>query len=127
MAFFINQSQQVTGFHSQEVQDVLIVAIFNIIPHNALFQVLLLLQLENVVHKELLQLLVGKINAQLLEAVQPRGWDEGHVFSFKILRVYSEGRVKKCPDLFMLKFSKPKISSRPMDRKEDVGLLVNFL
>lgn len=73
MAFFINQSQQVTGIPSQEVQDVPIVAKFDVIPHNALFQVLLLFQLEDVANKELLQLLVGKINAQLLEAVQRRG------------------------------------------------------
>lgn len=70
MAFFIDQSQQVTGFHSQNVQDVLIVTKFDVIPHNVLFQVLLLLQFEDVAHKELLQLLIGKINAQLLEAVK---------------------------------------------------------
>lgn len=70
MAFFINQSQHVTGFPSQQVQDVLVVLKFDVFPHDVLFQVLLLLQLEDVAHKELLQLLVGKINAQLLEAVQ---------------------------------------------------------
>lgn len=76
MAFLINQSQQVTGFHSQEVQDFFIVVKFDIIPHNTLFQVLLLLEFEHVVHKELLQLLVGKINAQLLEAAQTWGQDD---------------------------------------------------
>lgn len=73
MAFFVNQSQKVTGFRSQEVQDVLIVAKFNVIPHNVLFLVLLLLQLEDVTHKELLQLLIGKVNAQLLKAANGHG------------------------------------------------------
>lgn len=70
MALFINQSQQVTGFPGQEVQDVLIVAELDVFPHNVLLQVLLLLQLEDVAHEELLQLLVREINAQLLEAVK---------------------------------------------------------
>lgn len=73
MAFFINQSQQVTGFPSQEVQDVLIVTELDVIPHNVLFQVLLLLQLEDVPHEKLLQLLIGEIDAQLLKAVKRQG------------------------------------------------------
>lgn len=73
MAFIINQSQQVTGHPSQEVQDVLIVPKVDVIPRNAFLLVLLLFQLEDVANEELLQLLVGKINAQLLEAVQRRG------------------------------------------------------
>lgn len=72
MAFFIDQSQQGAGFPSQELQDVLIVTEFDIVPLHALFQILLLLQLEDVADEELLQLLVGKVNAQLLEAAQGR-------------------------------------------------------
>lgn len=78
IAFFINQSQQVTGFLGQEVQDVLIVTKFDVIPHDVLLHVLLLLQLEDVAHEELLQLLVGKIDAQLLKAVR-RQSDAGSV------------------------------------------------
>lgn len=70
MALLINQSQQVTRFPSQKVQDVLIVTKVDVIPHNVLFQVLLLLQLEDVTHEELLELLIGKVNAQLLKAVK---------------------------------------------------------
>lgn len=72
MAFFINQSQQGAGFPSQELQDVLIVTEFDIVPLHGLFQILLLLQLEHVADEELVQLLVGKVNAQLLEAAQGR-------------------------------------------------------
>lgn len=70
MAFLINQSQQVTGFPSQEVQDVLIVTKLDVTPRNVLLRILLLLQLEDVAHEELLQLLIGKINAQLLKAIK---------------------------------------------------------
>lgn len=72
MAFFIDQRQQVAGFPSQELHDVRIVTEFDIVPLHALFQILLLLQLEYVTDEELLQLLVGKVNAQLLEAAQGR-------------------------------------------------------
>lgn len=72
MAFFIDQRKQVAGFPSQELHDVLIVTEFDIVPLHALFQILLLLQLEHVAHEELLQLLVGKVNAQLLEAADRR-------------------------------------------------------
>lgn len=125
MAFFIDKSQQVAGFHSQNVQDVLIVTKADFVPHNVFFPVLLLLQLEDVAHEELLQLFVGKINAQLLEAVKQD--NVSFFFSCESRYTRLEGRVKKCPDLFVLKFSKPKMSSRPMERKEDLGLLANFL
>lgn len=72
MAFFIDQRQQVAGFPSQELQDVLIVTEFDIVPLQALFQILLLLQHEDMADEELLQLLIGKVNAQLLEAAQGR-------------------------------------------------------
>lgn len=67
MALLVNQSQQVTGFPRQKVQDVLVVTEVDLVPHHALFQVLLLLQLEDVRHEELLELLVCEINAQLLK------------------------------------------------------------
>lgn len=70
MALLVDQSQQVAGLPRQQVQDVLIVAEVDVVPHHALFQVLLLLQLEDVTHKELLELLIGEVNAQLLEAVK---------------------------------------------------------
>lgn len=54
MAFFVNQSQHVTWFPSQQVQDVLVVLKLDVCPADVLFQVLLLLHLEDVVHEELL-------------------------------------------------------------------------
>lgn len=73
MALLVNQSQQITGFPGQKVQDVLVVTEFDVIPHNVFFQIFLLLQLEDVAHKELLQLLVGKVYAQLLKTVTSEG------------------------------------------------------
>ena len=70
MALLINQSQQVTGFPRQKVQDILVVIKFEVIPQDVLFQIFLLLQLEDVAHEELLQLLVGKVYAQLLKTVK---------------------------------------------------------
>lgn len=68
MALLINQREQVAGPHSQEVQDFLIVAESDVGPGDAFPQVLRLLLLEDVTHEELLQLLVSKVNEQLLEA-----------------------------------------------------------
>lgn len=73
MALLLNQSQQVAVFPRQKVQDVLIITEVDVVPHNVLFHVFLLLQLEDVAHKELLQLLVGEIYAQLLKAVKVTG------------------------------------------------------
>lgn len=70
VALLINQSQQIAGFPGQQVQDVLIVAEADVVPHNILLHVLLLLQLEDMAHKELLQLLVGVVDAQLLKAMK---------------------------------------------------------
>lgn len=70
MALLIDQSQQVAGRPGQKVQDVLIVAEVDVAPHHTFLQVLLLLQLEDVTHEELLELLVGKVDAQLLKTVK---------------------------------------------------------
>lgn len=70
VALFINQSEHVARFPSQKVQDLLVVAELDVIPHDPLLLVLFLLQLEDVVHEELLQLLVGEIYAKLLKAVK---------------------------------------------------------
>lgn len=72
LALLINQREQVTGFHSQEVQDLLIVVESDDGPGDAFPLVLLLFLLEDVTHEELLQLLVGKVNEQLLEAARQR-------------------------------------------------------
>lgn len=79
--------------------------------------VLLLLLSEDVVHEELLQLLVGKVDQKLLEAA--RGSDLCSVTKrhHRVPKVFAE----KYSDLFLSKFSNPNMSSSPMDRKEDLG------
>lgn len=72
VALLVDQTQQVAGFHSQEVQDLLIVAERDAGPGDVFPPVLLLLLLEDVTHEELLQLLVSEVDEQLLEAARPR-------------------------------------------------------
>lgn len=68
VALLINERQHVQRLGSQHVKGGLVVLVANACPVDAFPRVLLLLQLENVPDKELLQLLIGKIDAQLLEA-----------------------------------------------------------
>lgn len=67
-AFLVDEGQQGAGSPSQELQDVLVVTELQVSPLHILFQVLLLLQLEDVADEVLLQRLVGKVDAQLLKA-----------------------------------------------------------
>ena len=46
----------------------LVVSEGDVLPDNVLLKILFLLFFEQVTHKELLQLLIGKVNAQLLKA-----------------------------------------------------------
>lgn len=68
IAFFINKSQHVHGFAGKYIESVLVVFVVNVLPNNVFTGVFVLLQLENMPDKELLQLLVGKVDAQLLKA-----------------------------------------------------------
>ena len=72
VAFLINNSQHVHGFVGQYVQGALVVAVVDVLPDDVLSGVLFLLQLENVLDEKLLQLLVGKVDAQLLKAANVR-------------------------------------------------------
>lgn len=93
MALFIDQSKQVAGLPGQKIQDVLIVTELHVFPHNALLLVLFLLQLEDVCHEELLQLLISKVNAELLEAV-----NKGAPFRFKVtVRLWCSWKVYGLP------------------------------
>lgn len=96
LALLVNQREQVAGFHSQEVQDLLVVAECDGGPGDAFSPVLLLLLLEDVTHEELLQLLVSKVHAQLLEAV--RRSDICSVFKAAIVFLAKElwGNVLTC-------------------------------
>lgn len=68
VALLINKCQHVHLFGGQYVEGILVVLVVDVLPNNAFTGVLLLLQLENVPDEELLQLLVGKVDAQLLKA-----------------------------------------------------------
>lgn len=70
LALLVNQSQQVAGFPSQEVHNFPIVGESDVGPGDFLLLVLLLLLPEDVVHEELLQLLVSKVDEELLEAAR---------------------------------------------------------
>ena len=65
----IEQHQQACWSLLDQVQDRLVVDELNVRKVDLLLLVALLLELERVVVKVLLQLLVGKVDAQLLEAV----------------------------------------------------------
>lgn len=70
LALLVNQSQQVAGFHGQEVHDFPVVVKSDVGPGDVFPLVLLLFLSEDVVHEELLQLLVGKVDQKLLEAAR---------------------------------------------------------
>lgn len=118
LALLVNQSQQVAGFHSQEVHDFLIVVKSDVGPDDVLPLVLLLLLPEDVVHEELLQLLVSKVDEELLEAAR---WSDLCSVSKCRHRLSPKVFAENYSDLFLSKFSNPNMSRSPTDRKEDLG------
>ncbi len=67
LALFINEGDDVHGFVGDHVQGVLVVCELDVLPADVLQVVLLLLQFEDVADEELLQVLVGEVDAQLFE------------------------------------------------------------
>lgn len=67
LALLVDEGDDVHGFVGDHVQSVLVVGELDVLPADVLQVVLLLLQLEDVPHEELLQVLVGKVDAELLE------------------------------------------------------------
>ena len=72
LALLVDERDDVHGFDGDHVQSVLVVGELDVLPVDVLQVVLLLLQLEDVTHEELLQVLVGEVDAQLLEAAGGR-------------------------------------------------------
>lgn len=70
IAFLVNKRQQVHGFAGQYVQGSLVILVVNALPNNVFTGVLFLLKLEDVLDEELLQLLIGEVDAQLLKAAE---------------------------------------------------------
>lgn len=90
----------------------LVVLVVDALPDDVFPRILLLLQRENVPDEELLQLLIGEVDAQLLEAGGER------FFLVKLTKAVKSGRMShtgSTANLFLVKFSKPKMSSKPMD------------
>lgn len=75
LALLIDEGNDVHGLVSDHVQGVLVVCELDVQPVDALQVILLLFQLEHVPHEELLQVLIGEVDAQLLEAA---GRGAGH-------------------------------------------------
>ena len=72
LALLVDQGDNVHGFVGDHVQGVLVVGELDVLPADVLQVVFLLLQLEDVAHKELLQVLVGEVDAQLFKTTS--GW-----------------------------------------------------
>ena len=123
VALLVNERQHVHWFAGQHVQGALVVLVVDVLPNNVFTSILILLQLENVLDEELLELLVGEVDAQLLEAatVQWNKWkDKMGGFQSVWYKNSSSGPLMSCAppwntNLFLLKFSKPKMSSKPID------------
>ena len=72
VALLINKRHHVQRFVGQHFQGALVVLVVDALPNDVFTGVLLLLQLEDVLDEELLQLLIGKVDAQLLKAAAVR-------------------------------------------------------
>lgn len=73
LALLINEGDDVHGLECNDFQGLAVVSEVNVIPGNVLCKIFLLLQLEDMVHKELLKVFICNVNAELLKAV--RGQD----------------------------------------------------
>lgn len=76
-ALLVQEGDDAHGLEGQQVQGGPIVGVVDIVPGDVLRAVLLLLHGEHVLHKELLQVLVGEVDAELLEAVKARSLPRG--------------------------------------------------
>ena len=68
-ALLVDQGDDVHRFHSDQVQYALVVFEGDVAPVDVLVVVLLLFEFEDVMDEELLEVLVGVVDAQLFEAV----------------------------------------------------------
>lgn len=113
-ALLINKRQYVQRFDGQRVKGALVVLVVDVLPNDVFAGVLLLLQLENVPDEELLQLLVGVVDAQLFEAAAVQQTRQ-HLTKQQQKQPSDVKMVAVNTNLFLLKFSKPKMSSKPID------------
>lgn len=106
LALLIDEGDDVHGLVGDHVQGILVVGELNVQPVDGLQVVLLLLQLEHVPHEELLQVLVGEVDAELLEAVgstPPPGVEQGQLSPFCSWQEppgpqpFADSNAHKCP------------------------------
>lgn len=67
-ALLVNESEHIEGVVGNQIEDILIILKLDVRPVDALRQVLLLLQLEDVSHKILLNILIGVVYTELFKA-----------------------------------------------------------
>lgn len=67
LALLVDERDDVHRLGGDHVKSILVVSELDVLPVDVLQVILLLLQLEDVTHKELLQILVGKVDAELLK------------------------------------------------------------
>lgn len=70
VALLVDKSQHIQRFSGQNVQRALVVLVVDVRPEDVLTGILILFKLENMLDEELLQLLVGEVDAELLKAVR---------------------------------------------------------
>lgn len=66
-ALFIHKGDNIHGFYTNQVKSILVVDKLDMLPTDAFIVILLLLQFEDVLYKELLQVLIGIVNTQLFK------------------------------------------------------------
>lgn len=76
LALFIYEGDDVHGFVGDHVQCILVVCELNVLPADVLQVVFFLLQFKDVADKELLQVLVGEVDAQLLKTTVEKKKDD---------------------------------------------------
>lgn len=90
-ALFINEGDDIHGLECNDFQSLVVISEINVVPGNVLCKVFLLLQLEDMVHKELLEVLICNINAQLLKAGKEQDespWSPRPVLHWSLLFVW---------------------------------------
>jgi hypothetical protein len=90
-ALFVQQPQDAFGRLLNQLQAHCVVSKLNVLEINAFFDVFLLFQCKHVVVEELVQLLVGKVDAELLKAIDPKVFKPKNVYSRHVSMAAYEG------------------------------------
>lgn len=68
MTLFINKGKNVERLQGQDIECALVVTEIDVLPDYVFTGIFLLFKFEDMFHKELLKLLIGKVNAELFKA-----------------------------------------------------------